>query len=309
VQTAEHPLLARRQPRPSRRLRRGVFAEVNLLLALVLIVPFLLLPAIGIILYSFGSQNPLTGAIHFGWTTAAWRGLNDPIIIAAFLRSVALSSFATTACAMIGFPFAYFIARHAGRFRSAALVLVIAPFWVSFIVRTYAWLALLDNAGPINRTLLATGLVRSPLTMENNNVGVAIGIIYDYLPVMVFPVYVALQRIPESVVESAYDLGASRFSLFRRVLLPLSLPGLVAGCILVWIPALGEYVIPTILGGGKTLMIGNLISLRFTYALEWPLGSAMSLGLMAFAVAGVGVAVLLLGRDRTAGALAARQGV
>src|SRR5262249_22681228 len=159
-----------------RRRRREAFAQLNLCLALLLIVPFFVLPALGVILYSFGTQDPNTGAIRFGWTTSAWQGLNDPIIIDAFLRSVALSTFATAACAVLGFPFAYFLARHAGRFRNAGLVLVIAPFWVSFIVRTYAWLALLDNAGPINRALLAARLARSPLPLENNSVGIAIGI-------------------------------------------------------------------------------------------------------------------------------------
>jgi ABC-type spermidine/putrescine transport system permease subunit I len=227
----------------------------------------------------------------------AWEQLNDSQLIRTFLRSVELATFATAACALIGYPLAYFVARHAGRFKTAAVILIIAPFWVSFIVRAYAWLDILGERGPINRTLQGIGLIDSPLALVNNDIGIAIGMTYSYLPLMVFPLYVALDRIDASILESARDLGASSFSAFWRVTFPQAVPGLVGGCILVWVPALGEYVVPTIMGGGKSLMFGNLIALRFSQ-LDWPLGAAMAVAMVTFALAVVAVAIRLVGKDR-----------
>lgn len=283
--------------RAARRRLPNSFQRVNLGLALLVIVPFFLAPTAIMVVYAFGSQDYLTGTIEFGWTLDAWERLNDSQLIRTFLRSVALATFATAACALIGYPLAYFVARHAGRFKTAAVIMIIAPFWVSFIVRAYAWLDILGEQGPINSTLRDLGLIDSPLALVNNDVGIAIGMTYSYLPLMVFPLYVALDRIDPSILESARDLGASSVSAFWRVTFPQAIPGLVGGCILVWVPALGEYVVPTIMGGGKSLMFGNLIALRFSQ-LDWPLGAAMAVAMVTFALAVVAIAIRLVGRDR-----------
>lgn len=287
----------RRTWRSGRRRPADTFHRLNLALALLVILPFFVLPMAIMVVYSFGAQDYLTGVIRFGWTLDAWQSLGESDLVRSFVRSLALASFATAACALIGYPLAYFVARHAGRFKTAALILIIAPFWVSFIVRAYAWLDILGKQGPINRALESVGLIDEPLALVNNDVGIAIGITYSYLPLMIFPLYVALDRIEPAVLESARDLGASGVSAFWRVTFPQALPGLVGGCILVWVPALGEYVVPTIMGGGKSFMFGNLIALRFSQ-LDWPLGAAMAVAMMLVALAVVALALRIVGRER-----------
>jgi ABC-type spermidine/putrescine transport system permease subunit I len=274
------------------------FQSFNVALTLLVAIPFFVAPLLLMVAYSFATQSYVTGSITFGWSTGGWSALNDPIVISGFGRSLLLATYATAGCAVIGYPLAYFIARHGGRFRNVLLTLVIVPFWVSFIVRAYAWLDLLGRLGPINHELVSLGIVGAPIQLEYNQFGIAVGIVYSYLVVMVFPIYVSVERISPEVLEAARDLGASRFSTFRRIVFPQALPGLVAGCTLVWIPALGEYVIPTILGGGKTLMIGNLIEFRFLESFAWPEGAAMSVCLMLFALAFLGVVMKILGAER-----------
>ena len=290
----EEPVGARQG---GRAWRRELFGSINLALTFLLTIPFFVVPIAGIVLYSFASQDYVTAKIRFGWTLGAWRALNDPVLVQSFVRSVELATFAMIGCALIGYPLAYFVARHAGRFTTAALILIIVPFWISFIVRAYAWLDILAENGPINRALMGIGIISSPLQLSNNSIGIAIGLIYGYLPLMVFPIYVALERIDSSLLESARDLGCSAFTAFRRVTFPQALPGLVAGCILVWVPALGEYVIPTVMGGGKTFMVGNVIALKFNQ-FNWPVGAAMSVALMLIALLVVAVVLRLLGRER-----------
>jgi ABC-type spermidine/putrescine transport system permease subunit I len=280
------------------RMAPDYFQGTNLALTLIVAVPLFLVPLALIVAYSFASQDYVTGSITFGWSLSAWSALNDPIVIDAFIRSILLATYATIGCVLIGYPLAYFIARHAGRHKNVLLTLVIVPFWVSFIVRAYAWVDLLGQQGPINRALTGAGIIAAPLHLENNSFGIAVGIIYSYLVVMVFPIYVSVERIDNAVLESARDLGCSRISAFRRIVFPQALPGLIAGCTLVWIPALGEYVIPSILGGGKTLMVGNLIELRFLESFDWPLGAAMSVALMVFAIAFLAIVLKLIGKER-----------
>jgi spermidine/putrescine transport system permease protein len=274
------------------------FDQLGLVASLVWLVPFFIVPFALMILYSFSTQDYLTAQIKFGWALDGWRALSDPIVYRTFIRSVTLSTIATVGCALVGYPLAYFVARRAGRFRNIALLLIIVPFWVSFIIRTYAWVNLLGDTGPINRFLEKIGVIGAPLPLLYHTPGIAIGILYGYLPLMVFPIYVAIERIDDSVLESARDLGASAWSAFRRVTFPQALPGLVAGCTIVWIPALGEYVIPEILGGGKTYMVGNVIAQRFTIAFEWPVGAALSVALVGFALVVLAISFKLIGRER-----------
>jgi spermidine/putrescine transport system permease protein len=270
-------------PPTTQRQELDLFHVTNLVVTLMVVVPFFLVPLLLMFMYSFGHQDFVTGVIEFGWTVEAWKGLTEPLVLESLTRSLVLATVATVGCLIVGLPLAYFVARRAGRFATIALLLIIVPFWVSFIVRAYAWLDILGNQGPINRALLNVGLLSSPFQLVNNEIGIAIGIVYGYLPLMVFPIYVALERIDVRVLEAAHDLGATPARTFRRVTLPLALPGILAGCVLVWVPALGEYVIPTIMGGGKVYMIGNVIALRFGTS-NWPFGAATAVAVMVLAV-------------------------
>lgn len=281
-----------------RRRLEDLFDRLGLLLTIVWALPFFIIPFGLMVLYSFSTQDYLTAKITFGWTIDAWKALSDPIVYHTVVRSIVLSTSATIGCAIVGYPLAYFVARRAGRFRNVALLLIIIPFWISFIIRTYAWVNILGDKGPINNFLSKIGLIHSPLPLLNNTPGIAIGILYGYLPLMIFPIYVALERIDERVLESARDLGAAAFSTFRRVTFPQALPGLVAGCTIVWVPALGEYVIPEILGGGKTYMIGNVIAQRFTISFQWPVGAALAVALVLFALTTLASVFFFVGRER-----------
>jgi spermidine/putrescine transport system permease protein len=271
--------------------------QLTATVAIVWVIPFFLIPFGIMAVYSFATQDYLTGAFTFDWTLEPWRRLRNDIFADALVRSLVIATAAMVACAIVGYPLAYFVARHAGRFRNVALLLIIVPFWLSFIVRAYAWLDLLGEAGYINRLLMALHVINEPLELVNNTTGILIGITYGYLPLMVFPLYVSLQRIDERVFEASRDLGASAFATFRRVTFPLALPGLIAGCIIVWIPALGEYVIPQILGGAKTYMVGNIIAVNFE-RFAWPEGAAAALALVLIAFAFIVLVRLLVGRER-----------
>lgn len=290
-------------PGPRARLRSGRAAledaahPITNGIAMTWLIPFLLIPLGIMVLYSFVSQDYTTGAFTYSPTTEAWGVLSDDVFREALLRSLMIATIAMVGCAIVGYPLAYFVARHAGRFRNLALILIIVPFWMSFIVRAFAWLDILGEQGYLNRALESLGLIDTPLALVNNTTGIVIGIIYGYLPLMVFPLYVSLQRIDDRVFEAARDLGASAFSTFWRVTFPLALPGLVAGCIIVWIPALGEYVVPQILGGGKTYMVGNIIATRFD-RFTWPEGAAAALTLVFIAFLFLLLVRLVVGRER-----------
>jgi spermidine/putrescine transport system permease protein len=186
---------------------------------------------------------------------------------------------------------ALFLSR-AGARRNLYLQLVILPFWTSFLVRTYAWLFLLRDTGLFNTALIAVGAIREPLPLLYNDGAVLLGLVYGYLPFMVLPLYATLERMDPSLAEAAADLGARPWTVFWRVIAPLSLPGVRAGCVLVFIPCLGAYLTPDLLGGGRTVLIGNLVQNQFTSARDWPFGAALSVGLMLL----VGALVVLLMR-------------
>ena len=284
--------------RPLLRRVQDSFDSLGLPLTILWVVPLFIVPFALLLAYSFASQDYLTAKITFGWTLSAWKGLRSPIVYHALLRSLGIATAATLGCLVLGYPLAYFVARHAGRFRTVALIMIIIPFWVSFIIRAYALIALLSTTGPVNGVLQGLHVIGAPVQLEYNYLGIAIGMVYNYLPLMVFPLFVAIDRIDDHVFESARDLGATTFSTFRRVTFPQALPGLLAGCTLVWVPALGEYVIPTVLGGGKVFMVGNVIAQYFTDAFEWPLGAALSIALVFIALGIVAAVFVLLGRTR-----------
>ena len=256
---------------------------------------FFAIPLAMVIVYSFATISLVTFNISFGWTLQNFRQIADPLYLDTLVRSIELSIGATLGCLMLGFPLAYFISRQPPRWQRLLLALVIVPFWTSFIVRTYAIVNLLDAGGPLDDLLRTLHVTSGPLGLLYGPRAIAIGIIYSYLPLMVLPIYVSLERIDPALLDAAADLGAGARRSFRRVTLPLAMPGVVVGCIIVGIPALGEYVIPEILGGGKTLMLGNVITQQYLDVGDIPFGSAIAVALMAVMAAALLAARLVRG--------------
>ena len=220
------------------------------------------------------------GGVSGPFTVENWARLADPLYLAILGRSFVVAGVSTLICMVLGFPLALFIARSGAR-KNLYLALVMLPFWTSFLVRTYAWMFLLRDTGLINSVLLAVGVIGEPLPLLYNWWAVILGLVYGYLPFMVLPLFATLERMDGALVEAAADLGAQPWETVRRVVLPLSAPGLRAGAILVFIPCMGAYLTPDLLGGGKTILIGTLIQNQFASARDWPFGSAIALGLMA----------------------------
>lgn len=200
--------------------------------------------------------------------------------IQIFLRSVGLAMFTTIACLLVGFPTAYFIATQPPARRNAWLFLITIPFWTNLLIRTYAMLLILRDQGVINLSLMEIGLIDNPIPMLYTDFAVCLGLVYAYLPFMVLPIFASLEKLDFRLVEASYDLYATRFKVLKRIIVPLAKPGIAAGCILVLIPSLGAFITPALLGGGKSLMLGNLIELQFGQARNWPFGSAIALVLM-----------------------------
>ncbi len=204
----------------------------------------------------------------------------DDLYWKAYLSSLKIALVSTFFTLLIGYPIAYSMARAAPEWRPTLLMLVILPFWTSFLIRVYAWMGILSNEGLLNQFLLWTGLISEPLTILNTNSAVYIGIVYTYLPFMILPIYSALEKMDDSLLEAAEDLGCSRTSAFWLVTVPLSKTGIIAGCFLVFIPTLGEFVIPSLLGGSQTLMIGKVLWEEFFNNRDWPVASAVAIILL-----------------------------
>jgi putrescine transport system permease protein len=201
----------------------------------------------------------------------------DRLYISAYLYSLKVAAVSTLWCLLIGYPMAYAIARSTLVWRNLLLMLIVLPFWTSFLLRVYAWIGLLKNNGVINNVLLALGVIHAPLTLMQTDFAVYIGIVYSYLPFMLLPLYANLEKHDPSLLEAAADLGARPWRAFVRVTLPLSVPGIGAGSLLVFIPAVGEYVIPTLLGRTDQLMIGRVLSDEFFANRDWPVASAVAI--------------------------------
>jgi len=259
-------------------------------------VPLLLVFAI-----SFG-QRGTYGGVSWDLTLANYARFFDPLYLRIFNRTVVIALITTLVCLLLGYPLAYFVARRSERWRNALLLLLMIPFWTNFLIRTYAWLLILRDQGFINtlwtgplHNLIAfvaaaipTGIwqplidvTATPLPLFGTSFAIIVGLVYGWLPVMVLPCYASIERLDFSLVEAAQDLYANRTKSFLRVILPLTMPGIVAGSILVFIPSLGAYVTPDLLGGAKTVMIGNVIYSQFMTARDQPFGSAISFVLMA----------------------------
>lgn len=223
--------------------------------------------------------------------------LHDDLYLRAYLGSLGKAVLATALCLLLGYPVAHAIAQAPAAWRQPLLFLVILPFWTSFLIRVYAWIAILQPNGLLNRLLLATGLVHAPLPLLNNGFSVELGLVYSYLPFMILPIYGSLSALDKSLLEAAADLGARSWQQFLRVTLPLSLPGVAAGCFLVFVPAVGEFVIPDLLGGPNTLMIGKVLWDEFFQNHDWPVAAAVAVALVAVLAAPLVAAQRVLDRE------------
>ena len=273
-------------------------------LVLFFLVPFLIVLGISLAEQKIGIP-PYTPLVAHG----AFRGsldnyallAGDPLYFRAFVNSVLYAAGATLVALAIGYPMAYAIVRAPRAWRARLLLLVILPFWTSFLIRVYAWIGLLDSNGLVNKAVLALGVVHAPLLLLNNLFSVELGLVYSYLPFMVLPLYAALEKLDPTLLEAASDLGCPPITAFWRVTWPLSLPGVVAGALLVFIPMCGEFVIPDLLGGPSTLMIGKVLWDEFFTNRDWPVASAVTVAMLALLVVPMGLMRRLLAGKAGAG--------
>ena len=263
-------------------------------------------PLLITLVYSFLSPGDY-GGVEWQFSLSAWfnvfmeRDIFDETLgfsdahLSIFWRSVKLSLMTTLLCLFFGFPTAYFIATRPKKQRDLWMLLIIIPFWTNLLIRTFTVVELIRNEGTVNSVLIWAGVIDEPIQMLFTEFSILLGMVYVYLPLMVLPLYASMERLDFSLVEAGYDLYATRLQVLRRVILPLVKPGVVAGSILVFVPSLGAYVTPRVMGGGNQLMIGNLIELQFGQGRNWPLGAALSITLLAI------VMIALMAYVRTVG--------
>jgi putrescine transport system permease protein len=268
-------------------------------LPFIWLMVFFLLPLAIVAAISFAESADAIPPFKLIWTMANYRALCSGCL-GAYTNSLALAALATALCLLVGYAIAFAIARTPGVWRQLLLFLVMLPFWTSFLIRVYAWIAILQPSGLINRLLLAAGVIDAPLPLLYNGFSVTLGLVYSYLPFMILPIYGSLARLDESLVEAAADLGARPRRVFLDVILPLSLPGIAAGCLLVFIPAVGEFVIPDLLGGPGTLMVGKMLWQEFFDNVDWPAAAASAMALVVMLMLPLLVAQRFLEREGAA---------
>ncbi len=258
---------------------------------------FLVVPVGLVIAYSVFQRGTYGGVVPTFTLDNFARAL-DPLYLRVLLFSLRVAVIATVIALLIGYPAAYLIATLPRRWRTPVLVLVILPFWTSLLIRTYAWIVLLNGEGLINHGLEALGLIKEPLPLLYNEFAIILGLVYGYLPLMILPIYASIERLQPELREASADLGGNPLRTFLRVTLPLTLPGLAAGCIFVFVPSLGNFIVPDLLGGGLSIMVGNLIQGQFLKARDWPFGAVLSLALIAMMGALLFLQAWLQDRDR-----------
>jgi putrescine transport system permease protein len=268
--------------------KKALIAAPYLWLLLFFLTPFAIVLKISLAEPIFG-QPPYSQAMSLDNFAFLF---SDKLYAVTYLRSVFMAACATLLCLALGFPMAYGIARSSRATRSLLLMLIILPFWISFLLRVYAWMGLMNNYGTINSLLLWAGIIDQPIQLMYTDFAVFVGLVYSYLPFMILPLYASLERMDLDLVEAAQDLGASRSRAFWDVTWPLARPGVIAGCLLVFIPAIGEYVIPYLLGGPESLLIGRVLFDEFFVNRDWPLASAVAIVLLLLLV----VPIVLLQR-------------
>ncbi|HET8691143.1 MAG TPA: ABC transporter permease subunit [Steroidobacteraceae bacterium] len=295
---------SRGRDRSLRWLRRAVMFPYAWLL-LFFLAPFLIILKISLA-EPVVAQPPFSALLE--WGKDGFEGVRATLSNYAFLfqdgyygiiylSSLKMAAISTLLCLLLGYPMAYHIARQPPRRRQLLLLAVILPFWISFLLRVYAWIGLLNNKGVINDVLIWAGVIDQPIQLLYNDFAVYLGIVYSYLPFMILPLYANLERMDLDLLDAAADLGARRWQAFADVTLPLSVPGIIGGCLLVFIPAVGEFVIPALLGGADTLMIGRVLWDEFFVNRDWPVASAVSVVLLLLLIAPIMWFQRLQGRE------------
>jgi putrescine transport system permease protein len=283
------------------RPKRAFAQKLVVLVPYAWLVAFFLVPFLIVLKISFAQSAialpPYTPVLNLA---AGWQGLknfvaglsldnyvllgSDPLYLLSFIKSLRIAAFSTLMLLVVGYPIAYGIARTPQRLQAVLVLLVVLPFWTSFLIRIYAWMNILQRDGPLNQVLIALHIVREPPVWLASDTAIYIGIVYSYLPFMVLPLYATLEKLDESLLEAAADLGCPRWKIFWLVTLPLSSPGAVAGVLLCFIPIVGEFVIPDLLGGPQTPMIGQTIWMEFFANKDWPMASAVAIALVCMLV-------------------------
>ncbi|MBI4374821.1 MAG: ABC transporter permease [Elusimicrobia bacterium] len=250
-------------------------SHVLLAPATVWLAVFLVLPLAWLIALSFIRSGPY-GSFIWSFNLQNYARALDAKYLPVVLRTLAYAGAATGLCLLLGFPLAYFISFYAGRWKDRLLILLMIPFWTSSLVAIYCWMIILGQEGLLNSLLMTLRLIDEPLNLLNTPFAVILGLAYFYLPFMVLPLYGSLEKIPRNYLEASYDLGAGAFRTFFKVTLPLSLPGVVAGCILTFVPCLGDFLTASFLGGPDSYLLGNLIENQFLMGQDWPFGAALT---------------------------------
>ncbi|WP_435742052.1 ABC transporter permease [Nocardioides sp. SYSU DS0663] len=258
------------------RLRRGVEPTVLLAPGLLFYAVLVAVPVLLVTAYMFARRGRF-GGVEWALTFDNFARITDSVYLEVFRESLAIAGLATLLALLVGYPTAYAITKLPPRWRTVALVLVVVPFWTNFLIRVYAWIVLLNSQGVVNDALVWLGLADERFTLLYTPGAVVVGLVYSYLPLMILPLYAAIEKVDTGLLEAATDLGAGRVRTFLSVQLPLTLPGVITGSILVFVPSLGNFVVPELLGGGKTVMVGNLIRDQFLKAQDWPFGSVLAM--------------------------------
>ncbi|MFT5220933.1 MAG: spermidine/putrescine transport system permease protein [Planctomycetota bacterium] len=258
--------------------------------SLIFIFVFMVLPIALLGLYSFKPASSY-GGVEAGYSIEAWiqlffeRDLDDslifePVYLQIIWRSIVLASIGTTISFLVGFPVAWYIVQQRGQKRDMLLLLVTIPFWTNLLIRAYSWILILGKDGMIEQPLLALGLIDESLELMYGNLAIGVGLVYSYIPLMILPIYASLEKLDFGLVEAGHDLYANRWTVIRQIVIPLCTPGIIAGCILVFVLSLGDFISPSVLGGGKKMMLSNLIQFQFSSARNWPFGGALTMLLL-----------------------------
>lgn len=258
----------------------GRFKLFSIATVWIWIALFSLIPTLLVLLVSFLSHDSIH-LFDLPFTLTNYQQLFNLAYPKILIKSFYIAGSTTLLCLLIGYPFAYIVARSKSRYKSFLLLLVIIPFWTSSLIRTYAIMVILKAQGIINSLLLWAGIIHQPLQILYSNLAVFIGLTYDFLPFMVLPLYANIEKLDDTLIEAARDLGAKWPRIFRKIILPLTLPGILAGILLVFLPAMTMFYIPDLLGGAKSMLLGNLIENQFLLMTNWPVGAAISIVLIA----------------------------
>ncbi|MBL9215079.1 MAG: ABC transporter permease [Opitutaceae bacterium] len=266
-------------PLPGDRRHPGWIAWALLAPMVFWLAAFVVVPAAILLVYSFCERDEVGGVV-FRFTLENYQRVFDPVYLRIFARSIGYAALTTAICVVVGYPVAYTIARASEVWRHRLLLLVMVPFWTSFLIRTYAWITILKQEGLLNGFLQAMHAGGGPFNLLYTPAAVVIGLVYAYLPFMILPIYGSAEKLDNSLIEAAYDLGAGPVRAFSAVIVPLTMPGIAAGTLLVFVPAIGMFAITDLMGGAKVPMIGNVIQNQFLQARNWPFGAALGVVFM-----------------------------